>query len=98
MRDVTECMNYAVPILFAFVLVGCGPWPNVPESGNGSSDEWPVLLPIESVIPVEPKSDEAAAQAVLLERAERLQNKANVLRRPVPDDDAMERLRQSLAS
>ena len=57
-----------------------------------------MLLPIESVIPAEPESDEGAAQAALLERAERLQGKADVLRRPVPDDDAMERLRQSLAS
>ena len=91
-------MNYAVLLIITVVLAGCTPWPNVPASGSASSDEWPVLLPLESVIPSQPAGDGEAAQTALLERAERLQNKANILRRPVPDDEAMERLRQRLAN
>ena len=83
-------------MLLPFLLVACVSWPDVPTTQSTETAAYPTLLPLEQI--GQPSSDlerEAATEEILA-RANGLRARANVLRRPVPDDDAMERLRQSL--
>lgn len=77
-------------------LAACASWPDVPVTDTAEAADWPALLPIDEIgsPPVDP--DRETANDALLERAADLRARAAMLRRPVPDDDAMERLRQSL--
>ena len=90
-------MKRFVPVLIAFMLASCSEWPDLPAPEASKTDEWPVLLPLDTLLSNLERGDEETAQAELIERAERLQDRADALRRPLPDEAAMERLRQSLS-
>lgn len=81
------------------VLAGCGPWP---ETGgpplSQSRGNWPELRPISEL--VRPQAVPTARQEDaedLLARAEALRARARLMRRPVPNSDALEALRTRLA-
>lgn len=83
-------------ILLMLMLSACVEWPDVPASQSAEDTSWPRLLPLDEIGAAPEDPDRDASNEALLRRAENLRNRAGILRRPVQDDDAMERLRQSL--
>lgn len=89
-------MRRLILLTFLLLLAACADWPDVPASETAEATDWPVLLPLDEIGagPDDPERD--ASNEALLRRAEGLRNRAAVLRQPIEDDDAMERLRRSL--
>ena len=79
------------------VLASCISWPDIPESASVASSEWPSLAPLDEIGEDPVDLDREMATERLIARSERLRARADLLRRPVADDDAMERLRQSIS-
>ena len=79
------------------LLSGCNTWPDVPPSEGAEQLEWPILLPIEDILAAAPGPDDENARQELIDRAQALEARAAVLRRPIADDNAMATVRESLA-
>ena len=89
-------MRYAsLALAFAF-LTSCVDWPDIPASSDADAADWPSLLPVDEIGAPPETEDREQAIETLQNRAATLRARAEVLRRPVGDDEAMERLRQSL--
>lgn len=86
-----------IPITVLPLLVACSTWPDIPSSAASETGPWPELQPFGQIGQPSADPERDAANQDVEARAASLRARANVLRRPVPDDDAMERLRQSLA-
>ena len=85
--------GFLCAILF---LSGCVDWPDVPVSPTADAADWPELLPLDEIGAPPTVTDNDAAIETLENRAEALRARAQVLRQPVEDDAAMERLRRLL--
>ena len=69
------------------LLAGCSGWPDVPRAdGAAETTEWPELLPIDQIGGPAREDDPDALRAALLARADALQSRAAILRRPAGDD------------
>ena len=91
-------MRQITALALCAALAACVDWPVVdaPPASRASAD-WPDLIPISS-LPA-PVADDLTtrANAALLARAAALRARAAILRRPVPDQAAFERLRARMA-
>jgi hypothetical protein len=91
-------MRVLAMILCTFLMSACGEWPDVPYStASQANAAWPTLVAIEDALPVAGSalSPEQGAEALAL-RAADLRRRAALLRSPVADQEAFERLRARL--
>ncbi len=91
-------MFRAFLVVTLFCVAGCSDWPDVdtPRPSRASVG-WPELVPISELPSQNGAETEESANETLLERAAALRARAAVLRRPVPDSAAFERMRARLA-
>ncbi len=80
------------------LLASCADWPDVdaPRPSRAVVD-WPELIPLSDLPTAGGTREEDDANRALMARAEALRARAALLRRPVPDSAAFERLRARLA-
>jgi len=92
-------MIRVLSLLATFTLAACTDWPQVDGPENREvTRTWPELRPLSELRTAsgEPVTDTTEIEA-LIERTEALQRRAATLRRPVPDRDAFDALREELA-
>ena len=82
---------------FAFLLLTACAWPDIPNTDTADAADWPVLQPFDLIGAPSVDPEREAANEEIQTRADDLRTRAETLRQPLTDDDAMERLRQSLA-
>jgi len=90
---------YRVLALLVLVLAAsCADWPDVetPRPSRAAVG-WPELIPIAELPTSTASANEEVSNEILLARAAALRNRAAVLRRPVADSEAFERMRSLLA-
>ena len=90
-----------IRLVICLGLAACAQWPLPEETGGrATTGTWPELLPLSQSLPnPQPVTDanpDEQAQA-LLDRAAALRARARLMRRPVADQAAFERLRLLLA-
>ncbi len=94
---VTGRMVRPIAILLVLLLPACGGWPDVPESATSrDTDTWPELLPLRQIGGPVAKEDPEAIRAELAARTANLRARADIMRQPAEDADAMEDLRARL--
>ncbi len=92
------------PLAFALVtaLAGCSDWPDLGVEDDPAAD-YPALVPFDEIEalaqPTEEEREEAREiEADLLQRADTLQRRAEILDMPVEDREALEELADRLES
>jgi len=79
------------------LLTACGDWPEVPNvAASNAKGAWPTLTPVSGFPSVATDDHDTQTQS-LLARARALRARAALLRRPVDNQDDLERLRRLIS-